>query len=133
MELNSKSNSEEISKMKTYTISEFMNKQPEVKINKKLIVQTSLTACALYFGLEDTVFASTGIDAAGYTIYGKLVNIGKWIIIVKGALDTITNVVQGDYMSARKSFLSYLLTYLVLQGLPWAMNQVDVVFKDLNA
>jgi hypothetical protein len=71
---------------------------------------------------------STGIDAGAEKIYTKLVRIGKWIIIIKGAFDTISHTVQGDFASARKSGLSYMLVYVILLGLPWAFKQIEGLF-----
>lgn len=68
---------------------------------------------------------TTGIDAGANKLYDRLLFIGKWIIIVKGAFDTISHTVQGDFVSARKSGLSYLMVYVILKGLPWAFRQVD--------
>lgn len=66
-----------------------------------------------------------GIDKGANVLYDRLLLIGKWIIIIKGAFDTISHTVQGDFVSARKSGLSYLLVYVILRGLPWAFRQVD--------
>lgn len=81
--------------------------------------------------LDQNVLAATGIDAGGNRIYSKLVNIGKWVIIFKGGFDTIQNTLKGDMDMARKSFLQYLMIYVILLALPWSMRQVDTVFTDL--
>lgn len=74
---------------------------------------------------------ATGIDAGAEKIYKKLVRIGKWIIIIKGAFDTISHTVQGDFVSARKSGLSYMLVYVILLGLPWAFKQIEGLFDEV--
>nr|WP_156736406.1 hypothetical protein [Mycobacterium sp. E3298] len=79
-----------------------------------------------------TSSSSVGIDAGGRRIYSKLVNIGKWIIIVKGGFDTLMNMVKGDSESAKKSFFSYIIVYMVLLGLPFCLDQVDSVFSGLG-
>ncbi|MFD2703802.1 hypothetical protein ACFSVM_25565 [Paenibacillus shunpengii] len=76
------------------------------------------------------VEAST-LDVGAERLYMKLVRIGKWVIIIKGAFDTITATVQGDFISARKSGLSYLLVYVILLGLPWAFGQVESLFEGM--
>lgn len=81
--------------------------------------------------LDQNVLAATGIDAGGNRIYSKLVNLGKWVIIFKGGFDTIQNTLKGDMDMARKSFLQYLMIYVILLALPWSMRQVDTVFTDL--
>jgi hypothetical protein len=74
---------------------------------------------------------ATGIDAGAEKIYKKLVRIGKWIIIIKGAFDTISHTVQGDFVAARKSGLSYMLVYVILLGLPWAFKQIEGLFDEV--
>jgi hypothetical protein len=80
--------------------------------------------------IPDTAFASTGIDKGGMKIYKKLVNVGKWIIIVKGGIDIITSITNGDIDSAKKRFIGYLLAYGTLWALPWGMDQVEQLFQD---
>lgn len=81
---------------------------------------------------SSTVFAaSTGIDIGGKKIYKQLVGIGKWVIIFKGAWDTIMNTVRGDFDSAKKSFMQYILIYVVLLALPWSMDRIDEVFQGI--
>ncbi|MCI3922512.1 hypothetical protein MO973_19965 [Paenibacillus sp. TRM 82003] len=79
----------------------------------------------------DVSFAATGIDAGGRKIYSKLLSLAKWIIIIKGGWDTINNTVKGDFDSAKRTFFSYLIVYIILLGLPWSLNEIDAVFKDL--
>lgn len=82
-------------------------------------------------GFDFTALASSGsIDTKGYVLYRKLLSIGKWVIIIKGGWDTINNTIKGDFDAAKRSFFSYLLIYIVLLGLPWALNQVDDLFSD---
>ncbi|HZG83815.1 hypothetical protein [Paenibacillus sp.] len=79
-----------------------------------------------------SAFAPTtqdAIDAKAEAIYRPLVGIGKWVIVFKGGLDTVTNMVQGDMISARKNFLGYLLVYVILLGLPWCLEQVEGIFE----
>jgi hypothetical protein len=79
-----------------------------------------------------TAFASSGIEAGAQQLYSKLLSIGKWVIIFKGGFDIIKNMASGDFDSAKKGFISYLVVYVFLFGLPWAMNEVDGIFKELN-
>lgn len=79
------------------------------------------------------VFADSGIDKAARPIYDKLVSVGKWVIVCKGGMDTIKGVGSGDIDSAKKSFLSYLLIYLMLLGLPWAMDEVERLFSEVDS
>jgi len=98
----------------------------------------AITLVVLLAGGLDTIAhaaavdpSTTSIDEGARKIYTKLVNVGKWVIIIKGAFDTISNTVQGDFIQARKSFLAYLLVYVVLLGLPWAFSQVEMLFEGL--
>lgn len=121
-------------KTQTMSIKEFMNyKKTEVnkgKIYKTLLV-TGITAVTLFSGFDISFAAESGIDEAARSIYDKLLLVGKWIIIIKGGIDTVNSVVQGDVGGAKRNFLGYLVVYLILNGLPWAMDQVDQVFKQI--
>ncbi|WP_366160525.1 hypothetical protein ABXS71_16715 [Bacillus infantis] len=80
-----------------------------------------------------TLAAGSVIDAKANVIYYKLVDIGKWIIIFKGAMDTIKAAGNGDFDGAKKSFFAYLLVYLLLLGLPYGFNEIDKLFSDIKA
>jgi hypothetical protein len=103
--------------------------------NKALVTTTTCLAsglCIYFLGFDGTALAAgTGIDAGAEKIYDKILLVGKWIIIVKGAIDTINNTAQGDFASAKRSFLSYLIIYLILKAFPWAMNELDTIFKEM--
>lgn len=92
-----------------------------------MVVANSLTGAEIAQAAGDTA----GIDAGARRIYDKLLTVGKWIIIIKGGMSTVNHMVQEDFGTAKKSFLSYLLIYAILHGLPWGMDQVDEVFSDL--
>lgn len=74
--------------------------------------------------------AGTGIDAGAKKIYKKIINVGKWVIIIKGGIDIITSITNGDFDSAKKRFVGYLLAYGTLFALPWGMDQVEELFND---
>jgi len=99
--------------------------------SKGTLIKVAGITFVLLAGFPDVSFASgTGIDAGANRIYKKLVNIGKWVIIVRGGIDTIKSVSEGDLQAARKSFLSYLITYATLWALPWGMNEVEKLFSE---
>lgn len=80
----------------------------------------------------DAIPAMGGVDPIGPAargLYSQLVGIGKWVIIFKGGFESIKNISNGDVDAAKKSFLSYLLSYLFLLGLPYGMDKVDQVFN----
>jgi hypothetical protein len=97
----------------------------------KVAIKAGLTTTILLSTPHIGFAAGTGIDVGATKLYDKILLVGKWIIIVKGAIDTINNTAQGDFASAKKSFLSYLIIYLILKAFPWAMNEVDSMFNDL--
>jgi hypothetical protein len=85
-------------------------------------------------GVLNHVSASgLGIEVGAEKLYSKLLVIGKWVIIFKGGFDIIKNLTNGDMDSAKKGFMSYLLIYLLLFGLPWVMDEIEVLFGDLKA
>jgi hypothetical protein len=126
------------------SIKEFLNgKEPEAfstKIKHHLdkygivykVVGTTVIILVAGGGF-DYAFASSGIEAGAEKLYAKLLSVGKWIIIFKGGFDTIKNMANGDFDSAKKGFVGYLLVYLLLFGLPWAMDEIDIIFKELTA
>jgi hypothetical protein len=83
-------------------------------------------------GALETAFASGGIEAGAEKLYTKLLSVGKWVLIFKGGFDTIKNMASGDMDSAKKGFIGYLLVYLLLLGLPWAMDEIDGIYKEMN-
>lgn len=128
------------------TISEFMSRgKKEDEILSKIRahfdrhhiaykVAGSFIIISLAGGVDfaSTASAATNIDAAGRSIYFKIVDIGKWFIISKGGFDTIKSMMQGDADSAKRNFFSYLIVYVVLLGLPWGFDTVEDVFKDMT-
>lgn len=74
--------------------------------------------------------SGTGIDQAGKKLYQQLLSIGRWVIIFKGAIDTIKSVADGDFDKAKTRFLGYVITYVLLLGLPWAFDQIDKLAKE---
>jgi hypothetical protein len=130
----------------TMTIPQFLNGSYKVideenRILNKLIAHMERhkvayrvigTTVFIFLATADVAFAaSTGIDVGGRRIYTKLLNVSKWIIIIKGGFDIVNATIRGDYDVAKKSFFSYLMVYIILLGLPWALDQVDTVFKDI--
>ncbi|ACT00241.1 hypothetical protein [Paenibacillus sp. JDR-2] len=99
----------------------------------KVIYRIGAMTLVLLIGLDVTAFAAdASIDANAGKLYHKLIGIGKWVVLIKGAFDTISSTVQGDFVQARKSGLAYLLVYVILLGLPWAFNQVEVLFEEVT-
>lgn len=141
-----------MSKVQTVSWGEFFNEKNQLKesfvfidldeirekitksvMKKETLINVAGITMLLLIGLPGTSHAATGIDAVADKLYKKLLNVGKWIIVMKGGIDTIQSAIQGDVQSAKKNFLGYLLVYVVLWALPWGLKQVDVVFADMGA
>jgi hypothetical protein len=91
------------------------------------------TAIILFLGITDVSFAAgTGIDVQAKKLYVRLVGVGKWIIIIKGGIDTIKAVVDGDFPATKTKFLGYVLTYAILWALPWAFEEVEKLFMEME-
>lgn len=75
----------------------------KVVTNKQVLIKVVAISAALIFGLPDISHANTGIDVAADKIYKKLLNVGKWVIVVKGAIDTIQNAISGVCRLPRKT------------------------------
>lgn len=126
-------------KTEVLSIKEFMNTRKEpfrVKVERHLNKYGSfyriagVTVIILLSGSH--ALAAGGIEVGAEKLYGKLLSVGKWVIIFKGGFDTIKHMANGDFEGAKKGFFSYLLVYIFLFGLPWAMDEVDKIFKDLK-
>ena len=94
---------------------------------KDLIIQVGVASAIL---LAPTVVeAFTGIDAGARRLHAKVVNIGKWIIIIKGSVDCIQSVLNGDIQRAKQQFFGYLLCFGIMLALPWGLEEVEALFK----
>jgi hypothetical protein len=79
-----------------------------------------------------TAVKSSGIDAGARALYYELVNIGRWIIAFKGGIDTIKSIGSGDMEGAKKTFISHVLAYVILLGLPHGLDKVDDLFNKVT-
>lgn len=79
------------------------------------------------------VFASSGIDVEAGKLYKELVGIGRWVIIFKGGIDIIKKIGNEDMEGTKKTFISHLLIYLLLLGLPYGLDKVDHVFSAVSS
>ncbi|WHY01889.1 hypothetical protein [Neobacillus sp. DY30] len=122
------------------SISEFLRKQEAEPFSAKVerhfkkygMVYKVAGITIILLASGGSALASSGIEAGAEQLYSKLLSIGKWVIIFKGGFDIIKNMASGDFDSAKKGFISYLIVYVFLFGLPWAMNEVDSIFRELN-
>lgn len=68
------------------------------------------------------------IDVKAHHIYDRLCLIGKWIIVIRGGVDIISSMSQGELDSMKKKIISYVVGYLALLGLPWILDQASLLF-----
>lgn len=120
--------------MKTIKFNEFMSgeyKKKEKKLDpiSPIIVGGLVVGFVILTGFD--VSAASGIDEGMTKMYSKLLNVGKWFIIIKGGFDIINSMMMGDFHSVKRGALGYLLIYATLQALPWGMNQIDEVFSTM--
>jgi hypothetical protein len=123
------------------TISEFLHREKEpfsAKVERHfkkygmVYKVAGVTLIILTSGLGSHAFAASGIDIEARKLYRELIGLGKWVIVFKGGFDILKMIGTGDLESAKKSFFGYLLTYLFLLGLPYALDKVDGIFDHLN-
>lgn len=97
------------------------------KIYKDSLTQIGVAAAVLL--VPAAVEAFTGIDAGGRRLHAKIVNIGKWVIVIKGSVDCIQSVLSGDLQRAKQQFFGYLLCFGIMLALPWGLDEVEALFK----
>jgi hypothetical protein len=133
-------------KIKRMSIREFMNgqmdqenfiKKAQKHINQNKSFYITVGGMTIFFltcGFDGSAMAAgtTGIDRGMSEMYKKLLSVGKWILVIKGAIDTIQSVTSGDFELAKKRSLGYLLSFLILLGLPWAFGEMEKLFDDLS-
>jgi hypothetical protein len=123
------------------SISEFMNGPKAEPFSAKVerhfkkygMVYKVAGVTAILVMSGDVAFAASGIDTEARKLYRELIGIGKWIIVFKGGFDILKMIGSGDLDSAKKSFFGYLLTYLLLLGLPYGLDKVDDIFNSVSA
>lgn len=124
---------------KIMTIREFLHREPDIsfvekakrniKRNKSFYIAVgSYTLIFLCMGVDAS--AASNIDIKAGQIYKQLVGVGKWIIVVKGAMDIIKSATDGDFSSVKTKLMGYLITFLILLGLPWAFERIEEVFNE---
>jgi hypothetical protein len=126
---------------KAMTIREFMNREDErffekakrhIQRNKSFYITVAgTTVVFLFCGLDGSALASSGIDDRARIIYNRLVSIGKWIVIVKAAIDVIQTATNGDFAQVKTKILGYLIVFLTLLGLPWAFEELERLFSGM--
>jgi hypothetical protein len=85
----------------------------------------------LFYSTNVYAMDTSRIDNAGRRIYYFVVALGKWVIIVKGAVDVITAVVNGDFQNAKKLFIGYIFAFGILFAMPWMFDEIENIFKGM--
>lgn len=138
-------------KTERMSIKEFMNKKEIVEepftlkvkkhYKKYRLVYRVVGSTIIVFvagGGLDVAFAADGytngiIDKEAKIVYKDLVDIGKWLIVGRGAWEIISNVLKHDMESAKKNFIGYLLAYVLLLAFPHLMGKIDTIFDRFGA
>jgi hypothetical protein len=123
------------------SVSEFLNGRKEepfsVKVERhfrKYGTVYKIAGVTVIFLLSgSSALAAGSIDVEARKLYIELVKIGKWVIIFKGAIDIIKALGDGDNASAKKTFITSLLTFLILLGLPYGMDKIGEIFNNISA
>lgn len=103
-----------------------------VKANKEIYFRVGGVLVSVLIFHSGSGFTGNGLDYKAYKLYKKLIRIGKWIIVFKGGWETISSVLSGDMAESKKQFLMYTLIYVILLGLPFALDQAEQVFGEFE-
>lgn len=106
---------------------------PAKKKNKlpKILIKVVIAGAISYFTFDSTAFAAGGLDARAEKFYfDTFIGIAKWIVIIKGAWDIVGRSMKEDFEGAKRGLLQYVLIFGVLMGLPWAMNEIESIFRE---
>lgn len=104
----------------------------EKKINtKQIIFDATMFGGLVIFNFPEFVFANDGLDTVARKFYfDNFIGIAKWIIVGKGGWDIVSRTMKEDFDGAKRGILQYMLIFAVLMGLPWALEQVEVIFQE---
>ena len=92
----------------------------------ELVLHVGIAAAVLL--IPAAVEAATGIDVGGRRMHAKIVGVGKWVIVIKGSIDCIQSVLNGDIQSAKRQFFGYLLCFAIMLALPWGLDEIEGLF-----
>jgi hypothetical protein len=100
------------------------------KQNKSFYIRASgFSILFLWVGHHAFAASPENVDRAAHEIYRRLCKIGKWIIVIRGAIDVIGNMTNGDLENMKKKIIGYVLGYIALLGLPWLLDQAGGLFE----
>jgi hypothetical protein len=122
------------------SVSEFLHRKEEAPFSTKVelhfkkygFVYKAAGVTMILLAGGSSVLAASAIEPEARKLYRELVNVGKWIIIFKGAFDILRALGDGDTGAAKKTFISSLLTFLILLGLPFGLDKVTAIFDKVT-
>lgn len=101
--------------------------------NQQVYLNAAIALAALGLGADMDAHAEVNIlDVKADQVYGKLADVGKWVIIFKGGSDVIGSMTDGDLGRMKKRVIGYVIGYVVLLFLPWGFDQIDAFFKSIK-
>lgn len=74
---------------------------------------------------------SSSIDAKGKMLYRKVLNVGKWLIIIKGGWEIIASTVKSDFDKVKKVMVQYLIAYGCLWLFPFVLDEIENFFNTM--
>lgn len=83
----------------------------------------------IFIGMELDVSAATGLDEKAKALFDKFLWIAKWVIALKGGVDTLNKALKEDFEGAKKSAIQYLLIYGIIIALPIGLDFVETFFE----
>lgn len=105
-----------------------------VKRNRRTYIRIAGATVAAIVITDLSGFAYAGsvspIDIKAHKIYSRLCNIGKWVIAIRGAVEIIGKMSEGDLDGMKKRIIVYVVGFVALLGLPWLLDQTQAFFDD---
>lgn len=95
----------------------------------RALLLIGITSAILFLFPAVVQAAASDLEAGGRHIHTVIVSVGKWVIIVKGTIDCIQSVLDGDIARAKRQFFGYLMCFGIMLALPWGLDELEGVFR----
>ena len=99
-----------------------------MKKHRRIYIQVGVATTIMM--LSPSVALGASLDDRGMSIYWKVVSVGKYIILGKGAIECIQSALNGDFERAKSSAIGYLLCFGLMLALPSGLNEIEGLFKE---
>lgn len=96
--------------------------------NKGLVIKIGVATTIML--LSPSIALGSTLDDRGMSIYWKVVSVGKYVILGKGAIECIQSALNGDFDRAKSSAIGYLLCFGLMLALPSGLNEIEGLFKE---